>query len=176
MTQTGPIRIVTRPTCVLCGSSAKPLYRNLSDRLYGTAGSWTLVRCINAECRLVWLDPGPAEEDLSKVYEDYFTHDSSEPAWKSTNWLYLAWVRIGAIYRAAIGNTLMGKARRQADTFFLANMTPGRLLDVGCGDGSLMARLRNKGWDVEGQETDANAAAFARRKLGLTVHVGILDQ
>jgi 2-polyprenyl-3-methyl-5-hydroxy-6-metoxy-1,4-benzoquinol methylase len=153
-----------------------PLYDNLSDRLYGTAGVWALVRCANPDCGLAWLSPAPVEADLGKVYEDYFTHESSEPAWRSNNPLYRAWVRAGALYRAAISNTPMGRARHQADTFFLAGVRPGRVLDVGCGDGSLLVRLRDMGWQVEGQETDANAAAVAQRNHGLTVHVGMLDQ
>lgn len=174
MTPNGTIHVIHRPSCYLCGSPGASLYEQLHDRLYGTPGTWSLVRCSNAACGLVWLDPAPAEDDLGQVYENYFTHDSSEPAWRSRNPLYRAWVNVGALYRAAINTTAMGKARQQADAFFLADVKPGRLLDVGCGDGSLMARLRDKGWQVEGQETDSSAADFARRKHGLTVHVGLL--
>lgn len=43
----------------------------------------------------------------------------------------------------------------------------GRALDIGCGRGVLLARLRAMGWDVWGIEPDAEAAAAAERAVGL---------
>ena len=37
-----------------------------------------------------------------------------------------------------------------------------RLLDVGCGEGAFLAEMRRAGWDVQGLEPDATAAATAR--------------
>jgi len=45
----------------------------------------------------------------------------------------------------------------------------GGLLDVGCGGGELMIRLRNFGWDVAGVELDPKARGMASEKLGLPV-------
>jgi SAM-dependent methyltransferase len=46
----------------------------------------------------------------------------------------------------------------------------GRLLDVGCGHGLLLDEARRRGYDVEGLELSASAAAYARDVLGLRVH------
>jgi SAM-dependent methyltransferase len=46
---------------------------------------------------------------------------------------------------------------------------PGRALDIGCGPGWLLARLRARGWQVVGTERDADSARFAREELGLDV-------
>lgn len=50
-----------------------------------------------------------------------------------------------------------------------AHVAPGsRVLDVGCGDGTLMAALRNKGCDARGLELDsANVAAAVSRGLSV---------
>ncbi|HUA04015.1 MAG TPA: methyltransferase domain-containing protein [Solirubrobacteraceae bacterium] len=50
-------------------------------------------------------------------------------------------------------------------------VSPGRLLDIGCGHGLLMAEARDRGWDPIGLELSRSAAAHAR-DLGL----GVLEQ
>jgi 2-polyprenyl-3-methyl-5-hydroxy-6-metoxy-1,4-benzoquinol methylase len=55
----------------------------------------------------------------------------------------------------------------------LDGVAPGRLLDVGCGDGRRFSALEAQGWRVEGQEIDPSAVAAARA-AGRTVHAGPL--
>jgi 2-polyprenyl-3-methyl-5-hydroxy-6-metoxy-1,4-benzoquinol methylase len=50
----------------------------------------------------------------------------------------------------------------------------GRLLDVGCGDGSFLRHARNCGWDVVGLDPDTKAVANAA-KHGLVVHQGGIE-
>jgi SAM-dependent methyltransferase len=50
----------------------------------------------------------------------------------------------------------------------------GQLLDVGCGSGVFLARMKQLGWQTVGYETDPIAAQFAREKFGLTVKEGSL--
>lgn len=47
-----------------------------------------------------------------------------------------------------------------------------RALDVGCGSGFFMVPLARLGWEVEGTEWDARAAAVARQRTGRPVRVG----
>jgi SAM-dependent methyltransferase len=48
------------------------------------------------------------------------------------------------------------------------SVSPGRMLDVGCGHGLLMAEARDRGWDTVGLELSHSAIGHARR-LGLRV-------
>lgn len=50
----------------------------------------------------------------------------------------------------------------------------GRVLEVGCGQGVLLAHLRSRGWQVIGTELSDEAARFARETLQLDVRVGEL--
>jgi SAM-dependent methyltransferase len=52
----------------------------------------------------------------------------------------------------------------------------GRLLDVGCGNGSFLDQMRQLGWDVTGVEPDGAAVTVAREKLGLRVFEGSLEE
>jgi len=51
---------------------------------------------------------------------------------------------------------------------------PGRVLDVGCGRGLLLAQLQKLGWDVVGTELSEGSASYPREVLGLPVQVGDL--
>ena len=54
--------------------------------------------------------------------------------------------------------------------YFLADtLAPrgGKLLDIGCGTGNLLAAARQAGYEVTGIELDRNAAHFAKERLGL---------
>jgi 2-polyprenyl-3-methyl-5-hydroxy-6-metoxy-1,4-benzoquinol methylase len=166
------IRLTERSACLLCNTAGEVMYAGLHDRLYDVPGEWTLCKC--PSCGLAWLNPLPIEADIGKVYARYFTHETGKPAWQSDNPVYRAWVKAGGVYRAAINNSFMGEMRRQADSMYLGAVTPGRLLDVGCGDGGWLVKMRTLGWQVEGQETDADAAAYAERVHGVTVHLGLL--
>ena len=48
---------------------------------------------------------------------------------------------------------------------------PGRMLDIGCGNGRLMYIARRAGWDVKGLELSPVMAKLVRRRLGAAVVV-----
>jgi SAM-dependent methyltransferase len=52
----------------------------------------------------------------------------------------------------------------------------GPLLDVGCGHGLLLDEARRRGYDAEGLELSASAAAYARDVLGLRVQERTLEE
>ena len=79
-------------------------------------------------------------------------------------WLHAQWM------------ALFGIARRheQLDLMGLKEAEPGRVLDIGCGNGGRLARLQALGWRVEGQELDPVSAAIAQEALASPVFVGPL--
>jgi 2-polyprenyl-3-methyl-5-hydroxy-6-metoxy-1,4-benzoquinol methylase len=168
MTQS--IRTRPNPNCFLCGATGKLLYSDLADRLSVTPGIWQIKRCPTENCGLLWLDPLPEEKDLHLVYQDYFTHQDKPDANRGLtrsigHWLYHALLRV----------TGVAHQREELFSLFLGGTPPGRLLDVGCGDGTRLARWQCMGWQVEGQEVDATAAERARNLHGLRVHLGTLS-
>jgi 2-polyprenyl-3-methyl-5-hydroxy-6-metoxy-1,4-benzoquinol methylase len=50
---------------------------------------------------------------------------------------------------------------------FIDDLKPGKILDVGCGDGAFLNLMRGRGWSVEGVDVDAKAVARAKAKYGL---------
>lgn len=150
------MRVIPRPRCLLCGADGTQLYQGLRDRLHHTEGTWNMVKCSNAECGMLWLDPAPAPEDLPLAYQRYYTHEG--PVTPTA--LQRIWARLVP-------------GRLAIERMYLGNSRPGRLLEVGCGNGARLGRLMRLGWLVEGQEIDRASAEIARRN-GLTIHLGEL--
>ncbi len=71
--------------------------------------------------------------------------------------------------------------RRQREAYFLSKWLhrvrpEGRLLEVGCALGFLLAGLQGSGWRVEGVDASAFAAYFARTRYGLDVTCATLEE
>lgn len=176
------IAAVSTPSCLLCGSPGVVLYTGLKDRLFGAPGSWNLKRCPDPACGLGWLDPMPAEEEIGKAYRAYYTHrEDSVPASLGVDSLGRALAKLHKpllkIFTHATG--LRSRERdyqKKAAGMFLGDPVPGgRVLDVGCGNGDILARMCGSGWSGEGVDTDPEAVANARTRHGLTVHLGRLE-
>jgi SAM-dependent methyltransferase len=166
------IRADPEPRCYLCGSPGAPLYHGLSDSIFSAAGRWSISRCLDGNCGLLWLDPMPLAEDLPAAYTSYYTH--GEPA---KTGIY----RAGKFLYSVLAGCLVWPAgilldRRRAELMFLGDRRPGALLDVGCGDGAFLARMRSRGWSVTGVDFDPAAAAAAKDRYGLEVQVGTLEE
>jgi 2-polyprenyl-3-methyl-5-hydroxy-6-metoxy-1,4-benzoquinol methylase len=166
------------------------LHKGLSDELFGASGTWSLRQCPQVTCGLVWLDPMPIPEDVAKAYHTYYTHGAGDrtPRESLARRLYLA-VRDGYA-RREYGYSMGVGPSWQSLLSPLANLHPGgvdvvratvmflpappsggRLIEVGCGDGAVLARMSRLGWDVEGVDFDPVATARARAR-GLTVYTG----
>jgi len=158
--------------CPLCGAPGRARFLGLPDRLYQAPGQWTVAECVESGCGLLWLDPMPLPEDLGLAYRGYFTH--ADAGASRVRRVALALHRgVNALPAAWSG---LARQRRLMEVMFLDPQPQGRLLDVGCGDGSFLNSMRRRGWQVEGVDFDPAAADQARRRYQLTVHVGDLAQ
>ena len=157
--------------CALCGGKGVLLHSGLKDYLFGFEGSWNIRECVEEKCGLFWIDPIPVQSELWKVYRNYYTHPGGTPQKVSRNrfrrWAY-------SLYDFTVGLTPIARQRRELKYMFLDSGKPGRLLEIGCGDGSRLALFRDAGWAVEGVEVDAEAAKFASERHRIPVRHGEL--
>lgn len=181
------IRTHSCPTCRICGSAGSYLYENLTDRLFGAPGKWSLRKCDNSGCGLLWLDPMPATEDIGKLYSTYYTHKVREGRSLAKRLYRRAidgYLRRRYGYETAISpaafDWLLGVllylhpgARAEADArvMSLPAKPGGQLLEVGFGSGQTLRRMQSLGWDVQGVEFDPVAVNNALAS-GLNVHQG----
>jgi SAM-dependent methyltransferase len=170
------IRTEPRPNCLVCGSPGNLLYQDLPSALFETPGRWNYSRCPQSDCGLVWINPTPIETDLHRAYESYFTHAGNDQGIAGGN------VRetLYALYRVANspGWWISGIARekKRRAQMFLDGMMPGRLLDIGCGDGKFLSEMQARGWAVDGIDFDAKGIQAAKGKYGLSLRHGDLRQ
>jgi 2-polyprenyl-3-methyl-5-hydroxy-6-metoxy-1,4-benzoquinol methylase len=162
--------------CPVCGSARREiLYDGLSDRVWFCGGGgWSLRRCL--ECSAAFLDPRPDRESIGRAYASYYTHSEEAPEPEPAAAHARASLRNGYVNArygydftpaSRVGPLLarlFPKKRSFADRSVrnLPRPVAGRLLDVGCGQGTFLEEMRQAGWEVEGVEPDPSAAALAR--------------
>ena len=140
--------------CPLCGSTEIKEWLWGTDPHYGIPGRHQFVRC--GECALVFLNPMYSDEELKALYpEDYYAYQEEVQAgrWKTR------------------AKRLLGYWQGTKDPGF---EIPGEMLDIGCGAGSFLAAMRDRGWSVRGVEINESAAQKAQAK-GLDVFCGTLQ-
>ena len=185
--------------CHLCGSHGEILHRDCKDCLFGVPGSWTFKQCSNIGCGLVWLDPMPTKDEISKAYQKYYTHKNEvactpkkrEGVFKRfkrsfrlaqrDGYLalrYQAMNQASALEKLAALIVIFQPARKAVFDFkaMYLRVKPGAsLLDIGCGNGDQLKFLQELGWQVEGLDPDPIAVAIVAAR-GMMVHTGTLEE
>lgn len=165
-----------RLSCDLCGATGEIAQSGIRDPDGQLDGTWSFRRCSNAACGIYWLDPAPPPQELWKAYATYHTHTRKTSGRFGRALLSLVhrFIKLG-FWPLWISNGL----KREADDLrfmTLANEPAGKLLDVGCGGGRLLNRMKKRGWQVEGTDFDAQAAQRVSSRYGIKAHVGDLPQ
>ena len=171
----GQIRTKPNHSCLLCGIEGVVLYRGCCDPYFGAPGRWQFRRCPSSNCGLIWIDPLPHPDDLHLAYRRYFTHGEQDGesfrASRLRSILYQVYLLSVAIPANLVG---LGQSKRERDRMFLRNLSLGKVLDVGCGDGRFLHRMQKAGWSVDGVDFDAKAVAAAKLRYGLVLRHGDL--
>lgn len=177
-----------RVACPRCGSvNSSPVY-TAHDYIYGLPGTYYAESC--DDCGLWFQNPRPVEADISLLYPGtYAPHAESTPArfpprprranllrnvWRGWNRGFLT---KGLGYQdrsepsadffnrcgAAFGSAISRAARWRAGCDLIPRFVPGgRLLELGCGTGHTLHRLRDLGWrNLYGVEISDSAARIA---------------
>lgn len=142
--------------CDVCGGRHQELLFTGSDRLFGATGSFNLVRC--QDCGLVFINPRPDMEELAVYYpqDDYDLYN------KAAGLKDRSLDELGR---------LLGPRRDRIEKY----RRPGRLLDIGFGDGSFLYFMKECGWDVTGVDFNERMVEQVGSELEIDTRAGQLQ-
>lgn len=151
--------------CPLCGSERQHLAVEVQDTMFGQPGKYRLVEC--EHCAMCYVNPRPTAAALARHYPgDYLCYTNFE----HEHWL-LRW---------AFNQLQQGQAKRRVRQIerVTGRIAAGtRVLDVGCGRGELLARLKNeRGCECTGTDINPEVIAHVRAELGIPVLQGPLHE
>lgn len=134
------------------------------DRLHGLPGEFLVVRC--QHCGLMRTNPRPTSVSIALCYpSDYAPFQSTRVVSSlsgPSNAAKRPWLKS------------MLESALDTDTRKIPPRPPGRMLEIGCASGAFLHRMAESGWQVEGLEFSATAAAAAR-SLGYPVRTGTVE-
>jgi 2-polyprenyl-3-methyl-5-hydroxy-6-metoxy-1,4-benzoquinol methylase len=191
------IKVESVPLCPVCRSKGRIVFDGCFDAVFGIPGSWTYQKCL--QCDSLWMDPRPIKEMIQILYpDDYLTHVQPSELLKPPEG-FLEHYRFGvklSILEDVYGYRNLSKRPSLFHNFILRKLlrflpringrvgyavrflhfSPGgRLLDVGCGNGTFLRFMKELGWEVKGIEPDLQAARIASSQ-GLNVAHCNLEQ
>ena len=146
-------------SCPVCLNPVTAPALTGSDLLFeSTSKTFTLDLC--SSCRCLFLNPMPGSEEIEGFYPTQYWWSSSKAGILK---------QLESIYRKlALHDHVSFIARAAGDRTGLD------LLDVGCGSGTLLGLLRQRGFQPTGVDLSAEAARVAEAENGVRVVVGSL--
>ncbi|WP_018626415.1 class I SAM-dependent methyltransferase [Niabella aurantiaca] len=139
--------------CPVCGSpQIRPVFLVKDYTVSGEV--FPVEEC--RSCSLRFTQDVPDQESIGPYYksEDYISHSNTSKG------------IISRIYKRVRARTMQQKAVLVER---YAQKRTGRLLDLGCGTGTFLDTMKNRGWQVAGLEPDADARSMAKQLYNLEV-------
>ena len=139
--------------CLLCGSNDFAVLA--TNERFG----YRVRNVVCRKCGLVYLNPRPTAAELREYYAGNYARDYKTDQRSLDE---LAQVE------------LRNAHQQLAWAAQVADLRPGRALDVGCSTAAYLSLLKERGWSVLGVEPNAEMAAFAEQKRDVPVLCGTL--
>lgn len=142
--------------CVLCGASAaSKVIEDCPDRLLGTPGLYSVVRC--DDCGLLRTNPRPTPAAIDQHYPATYVPFNLDAERKQG---------LAGALRELLGRRFEQRYGRTDLVVAPPDGSGRRLLDVGAGSGTYAYRMSAAGWDVWALEPSDMAARAAVDVLG----------
>jgi len=137
--------------CPLCGQLAKHDFIG-QDFMFDRSKFYNYSKC--QSCKISFQDPIPDLATINSYYpNNYENYDDPKPSRLS----FIEKIRLQYHhgYSNLIKNNLLNRCLSNIiffDKKIINNISDGNFLDIGCGNGSRLIKMRNLGWNVHGVE------------------------
>jgi SAM-dependent methyltransferase len=132
--------------CPVCGAA--------NARELGVDNGFHVVKCREAACGFVYVNPRPSQQEVHKLYRCYYPQDPTSPD---------MWERE------------MAPIFDECRDALVAWLPRGTVLDIGCSYGHFLQRMAGAGWDTVGVEPSPGAARHARMLGGHVIEADFED-
>ena len=170
--------------CPVCGADNINTFIRGTDILHNVPGEFTLSKC---DCGTIYLNPQPDNDELQAYYpDDYCPHKKKKVDYSLKKHRTLKVFVLRWFYNCPVDQkplppkwiiSIFKPLLYLLSLSTMKSMIPyhgnGNILDVGCGNGGWLTRLKNAGWNVNGVEIDGPAAEDAN-KAGIPTFCGTL--
>ena len=146
--------------CNICREDDTKFMFHVRDRNSREKKLFKLVKC--RRCGFVYLNPRPDKEEIKKYY----------PPW----YHYRVHTKVVNIEKTKICEIPWREVMQKKAEPILRYKKEGSILDIGCGDGSLLKYMKELGWQTYGVELNKAASRYSRKVLGLNVLSGRLEE
>ena len=138
--------LLEKISCPACGTlEHSTLLKSKDYRFKTTDESFNIVKC--SQCNFVFLNPMPDKTDIIRFYASDFNKEDQTLPYK---------VVIEPFFKLLESSTI-GLLKKYK--------TEGRILDIGCGNGSFILTMQNYGYDIWGCELNPDAKKYTAASL-----------
>jgi SAM-dependent methyltransferase len=164
--------------CEVCGSNQHRFLFEGWDRVFGIPGKFHLVQC--KKCDLIFINPQPYADTLKAFYPNVY-YESNPSHYREYSWLRRKVLEAYFGYEPLASRSLDFGLLKKILLFpfklrylhSIPFVEGGRVLDIGCGNGTELYKLKAMGWDAYGVEMEDQASDRARSR-GISVYTGDL--
>jgi len=167
--------------CPLCDGDEATRLLESRDRVHDLPGRFTIFGC--RRCRALFIDPWLTPEQLAPYYPEHYGRYRVSRSLEKRNRSGLRRFVLENYYGYPHARRGRDGGLKKAAAFVLSFAMArnavryhgeGKFLDVGCGGGSYLYRLKQLGWNVYGVEPSP-AGALQAQSLGVNVCQGELQ-
>ena len=145
-------------SCINCAGHLYQEWHKGIDRLHGIPGTFQILKCVN--CGLFTLRPKLLPQEIGKYYPDHY-------------FSFVKAIEDEASFFRKLDRKI-GLERRIRQVAKRAKKN-GKILDIGCATGVFLNGMKSRGWVCYGVEPDRSAADYARKRFGLDIYHGYLE-
>lgn len=139
--------------CPVCGKSEALPFLTCKD-CFVTREEFLICKC--SACNFAFTQDFPSEKIISKYYQsaEYVSHTDTKRG------------IVNKLYHLARSITLKYKSKLITKN---SNNRIGKLLDIGCGTGYFLNKMKEMGWIVDGIEASASVREHVKNQFGIKV-------